>query len=558
MRLKPLLMLLLLLPHTLWGSGLSDSLIGQLQNRAKQAPEMVAASCLQWLERTGISPKQRADLLLCLGTAQQENGAWDEALTYTQHAYQLFDSLEHVPGKIAALNNLGSIQLSLNNLQQAARYFNQVLADKRAGKSLQAFAMANLATVQEQQGDFEKAIQTHQKSIQLLEAAGERAKLPVAYHNLAVCYGMMGDYQKSETYELRALDAMNEAGDSDYLQALVRLTLGSLYLQTDRKSEASTQLQLGGKAAKKLQNPAFLANYYENMANLLEEEADFKAALGYRKQLDSLRFVQFESDKVAASAAAEKRFQADLAHRELALSEARAQKTEQFLWGSIMAGLLVLVLLVLLFRNYQLKRRSEKLLSIENQLLSQENTLARFETLRQQISPHFLFNALNTLQALIGSDTVAAQRFVRSFSRIFRRVLEAGQQPLTPLSAELEQVEAYLQLQELRFGGQLQLIDRIDEEMRSLWLPPFALQMLIENAIKHNQISEQQPLLIELSNEGRWLKVTNAIHKQPNPTESTGMGLQNIKARYQLLGNESPTFDNTGNFFIAKLPLLKP
>lgn len=558
MRFGKTLMLYLLLPHCVWGSVLTDSLLQRLQARAKQEPIQVAASCSEWLNRNDISAMQRAQLLLCLGTAEQETGALADALLHTQSAFLLFDSLAHAPGKFAALNNMGSIQMTLQNFTQAARYFEEVLDDQRAGDALQAFAMANLATVQEQQGDYDKAIQTHQKSIDLLRATGQRAKLPIAYHNLAVCYGMMGNYAASERYELQALQALESSETNDYLEALIRLTLGSLYLETGQLAAARAQLSRGGAAAQSLNNPEFLANYFENMANLLEMEQDFQQALVFRKQLDSLRSRQYESNQLEAAAKAEKKFQTDLAKRELALAEARAQKTEQLLWGSVLAGLLALASLALLFRNYQLKKRSEKLLSIENQLLSQENAMARFETLRQQISPHFLFNALNTLQALIGSDTTAAQRFVRAFSRIFRRVLEAGQQPLTPLSAELEQVEAYLQLQELRFGGQLQLIDRIDEEMRSLWLPPFALQMLIENAIKHNQISEQQPLLIELSNEGRWLKVTNAIHKLSSPTESTGTGLQNIKARYQLLGHDSPTFDNTGNFFIAKLPLVQP
>lgn len=198
--------------------------------------------------------------------------------------------------------------------------------------------------------------------------------------------------------------------------------------------------------------------------------------------------------------------------------------------------------------------KADLLLKAEQQKRQQIHS--QFEILKHQINPHFLFNSMNILSTLIPNEPEKALKFTTQFSNTYRRVLELGEELLISLEEELEFVESYLFLQKMRFTENLNINLDITEEDKKKSLPPFALQLLIENAIKHNIVAMEQPLFIQVNIEDAYLMVKNNLQPRHNKIDSTKIGLQNLKARYQLLTEKTMEFGQKGDFFVAKIPLL--
>jgi len=189
-------------------------------------------------------------------------------------------------------------------------------------------------------------------------------------------------------------------------------------------------------------------------------------------------------------------------------------------------------------------------------LLEKENIRAQFEALKNQVNPHFLFNSLSVLASLIPKDTDKALEFVNEFSKIYRYVLEIKDQSAVELGSELKFVKSYIYLQKIRFSDNLDLDLRIDPNRMAELILPLSVQMLIENAIKHNEISDIQPLTITITNNDKSLIIKNNLHPVMYDESSSKTGLKNLKDRYKLLSDLEPVFFIEENEFIAELPFL--
>lgn len=198
-------------------------------------------------------------------------------------------------------------------------------------------------------------------------------------------------------------------------------------------------------------------------------------------------------------------------------------------------------------------RRAEQLANSLKQELSQ----IKFEVLKSQINPHFMFNSLNVLSGLIDKDTAKAQQFIDEFSHIYRYVLETIEQPVSTLEKELDFARSYLFLQQIRYGDNLSYSVKIPGELLRLFMPPLSLQIVLENAMKHNIINASKPLRIELYSEGKSLVVKNNIQPKISSGASTGLGLKNLTRRYAMISNEAPVFSVDTNDYLAILPLIE-
>ncbi len=205
--------------------------------------------------------------------------------------------------------------------------------------------------------------------------------------------------------------------------------------------------------------------------------------------------------------------------------------------------------------------RTKQLTEANTQLLKvqKENLQSQFEVLKQQVNPHFLFNSLNVLTSLIKVDPDLAELFTERLSKVYRYVLENKEKELVSLSTELEFLKAYLFLLEIRFLKKLFIETKIDKSYHDYLILPIAIQLIIENAIKHNTFSKIQPLKIEIFvDEQQRLNIVNNLNLRESKFISTGVGLENINRRYALVSDQKPEFIKTSEHFIAKLPLLKP
>jgi len=207
----------------------------------------------------------------------------------------------------------------------------------------------------------------------------------------------------------------------------------------------------------------------------------------------------------------------------------------------------------------RVKESSESLTEARTQLinLQKENLQSQFDVLKQQVNPHFLFNSLNVLTSLIKLEPDLAEKFSEQLSKVYRYVLENKDNELVDLHTELNFLDAYIFLLNLRFVDKLKVNIDIPAHRRSDQIIPLAMQLLIENAIKHNTMSKSEPLTIDIFiDSDNFLNIVNNLQERPSQLVSTGVGLKNIQNRYLLLNNTEPVFEKTNTHFIAKVPLV--
>lgn len=189
--------------------------------------------------------------------------------------------------------------------------------------------------------------------------------------------------------------------------------------------------------------------------------------------------------------------------------------------------------------------------------LQRENLQLRFETLKQQLNPHFLFNSLNTLASLIGRDDARAQSFIDGFSAVYRYTLDVIDRPTVALSEELAFAREYLSLQQTRFRDGVIVETRVDGALLQRQVPPLAVQALLENALKHNAATREAPLRIFIESEDDALIVRNALQPRHTQERRSGVGMENLRQRYALVSDQSPRITVTDHEYIVALPLLK-
>lgn len=226
---------------------------------------------------------------------------------------------------------------------------------------------------------------------------------------------------------------------------------------------------------------------------------------------------------------------------------------------SLRFSLAVSAVLSLFFYYFVEREHSRQKLQQEGYRVAQlqkETFQAQLEALKNQVDPHFLFNSLNVLGSLIHLDADRAGQFLGQLSDVYRALLDAGTQPLVPLRSEMALIRAYASLMETRFGEAL----RVEWDIAPAWeqtlVPPTAVQMLLENAIKHNGSTTRKPLIIKVSAANGLLVVENNRQPRTNAVTSTHLGLQNIQRRYHHLTDRPVEIVPTAAAFIVRLPLL--
>jgi sensor histidine kinase YesM len=198
--------------------------------------------------------------------------------------------------------------------------------------------------------------------------------------------------------------------------------------------------------------------------------------------------------------------------------------------------LLGTILYIAIIQSLRSAKEREKF-RVENISLQSENLKAQLNQLRQQVNPHFLFNSLSTLRSMVRNNDPQSEEYILKLSDVYRQILQKRESAVVTLGEELEFLKAYIYLLKLRHENALSVEIKINDESLQYNLPAFALQLLVENCIKHNIVSEAHPLSIEIFQpEASIITVSN--NYQPNNTsdESFGLGTENLKTRYELLG----------------------
>jgi LytS/YehU family sensor histidine kinase len=195
----------------------------------------------------------------------------------------------------------------------------------------------------------------------------------------------------------------------------------------------------------------------------------------------------------------------------------------------------------------------------EKEALQIQKNQSELHSLKQQVNPHFLFNSLNSLSSLISDDPEKAEKFLDEMSKVYRYMLRSNEDGLTSLDQEMLFIQSYFHMLKTRYGDGLEMHILIEDHFLEYKLPPFTLQMLVENAVKHNMILKQNPLQISIKTVGNGkLIVSNNLQRKINRVESTKVGLNNIIKKYQLMKHEAISIMDDGKEFAVTVPLIAP
>lgn len=225
---------------------------------------------------------------------------------------------------------------------------------------------------------------------------------------------------------------------------------------------------------------------------------------------------------------------------------------DSFLWTIYFAvGITIVISLILHAHEFLMRGRQA---TLDAEVLQKESAIAKYESLKNQVSPHFLFNSFNALTNLVYEDQDKAAKFIKQLSEVYRYVLDTREKEVVPLREERKFLDAYLFLQQIRFGDKLNLTIQLDD-LKCL-VAPLVLQILVENAIKHNIVSEENPLQINIYAKDEFIVVENNLQqKSVIVNDSSGVGLDNIKKRYAFLSDRPVEILNDKKF-IVRIPIL--
>ncbi|MGH1516960.1 sensor histidine kinase [Chryseobacterium sp. JK1] len=217
----------------------------------------------------------------------------------------------------------------------------------------------------------------------------------------------------------------------------------------------------------------------------------------------------------------------------------------------ILINLTIYMFLYLLYQTYNSQQ-----IKFELEQIRTDNLNAQYELLKQQINPHFLFNSLNTLKSMIDIKDESSGDFVVRLADFYRFTLDNRKMDLIPLKKELAILEAYVFLLTSRFEDGIEFKIDIQEEILNSYIPPFTLQLLCENCIKHNVVSLANPLIIRLYSDQEYIIIENNFQPKNIPQESAGIGIENIRERYKHFAEKEMTILHNDANFTVKLPII--
>uniref|UniRef100_UPI00404B5054 sensor histidine kinase n=2 Tax=Flavobacterium sp. TaxID=239 RepID=UPI00404B5054 len=211
------------------------------------------------------------------------------------------------------------------------------------------------------------------------------------------------------------------------------------------------------------------------------------------------------------------------------------------------------VLLLIISKTIFLIEKSKQD-AVEKEVLKQKSLQNELDALKSQINPHFLFNSLNTLSLLVREDQNAAVKFINKLSFLFRYILQSQDQSLVTVEEELKVLDSYVHLIKQRYQENFNISININSQMLKSKIPILALQVLVENAVKHNEISIKKPLYMEFYSENNWIVAKNVLQKRIGNIESTNTGLKNLNTRVKIHMDDEIKIEKNETHFTVKIP----
>ncbi len=549
-----------------------------------------------------------------------ENTDLSISIKYVNQAIKIADSLGAHKESVTFLTQralyyqrMGVFQRSIEDLMKALR-----IAEKYKFRSAEINTYGRLAEFYGSVDSFKVSEKYYLKIMKMFKEDGSNKFNYILYANYAHTLSNLGRYEEAINYFKQCLGKRmpngNDAPYYDFNQASILLNIGSTYLLWGKLKEAEQYFNLSLK--RNINEPRYLLTIFRDMgslylkrkeyklaeqyffksititerakmyqflpetyflvANLMEATGREKEWVKYYKKFyeskDSLMGagvanktnelqIQYETEK--------KDHEISLLNKDKELIETRSKRDVLIRNSVILILVLVLTFVFVLIRNINLKRKAYKTIEQQNDIIEQrnaeleeynidlrkENISANYEVLKSKVNPHFLFNSLGSLSAMVTTNPDAME-FVGKFAKLYRLILESGDRQTITLREEIEVLNSYIYLEKVRYRGDVVADINIPSSLMDKTLPPFALQIVVENALKHNIISEEKKLYITIESEGNYIIVRNNLQKKQRGVVSTHTGQNNITARYLHLTTAQPSFTQTTTEYIVRIPLI--
>ncbi len=553
------------------------------------------------------SKKWQGTALNMLGGTYHMKGDFVAALNEYKKALSSFMDAGELKNVASIYNNMGLIYRAQGNTARALEFYEKYLS---IGEQLQnthiiATANNNLGNLYRDLNNYPKALEYYKRGLQLAEKTNNKASIAIGYNNIGTIYSVEKKYPQALEYYRKSLEIRKAIDDLRGLSS-VFTNIGQVFKEEKNYSKALEYIRKAIEIREKLSDKAGLAESYFQMGETFTAKKNFAKAtewcaksLAFSKQIGALddeldacdclyqaykgmgqsgkalawheRFVTIndslhkaETEKRLEQMEFAKQVMADsLGQEEEKLKmkmgyQNEVRKRERITNILFVAGLVVLALAVGFWSRMLYFRKYSQMFQHKAENLEKQQLLNEIALLKIQVNPHFLFNSLSILSSLVRVNPDLSEQFIDQLSRSYRYILEQKEQSLVTLRTELEFIKSYSFLLKIRFENKFDLrFDLPDEVLDQYKIAPLTLQLLIENAVKHNRMSAKEPLIVEVFSENnQTLIVKNRLQLRTTPASSTGVGLQNIINRYALLTDRPVWAGEREDEFVVRVPLL--
>jgi tetratricopeptide (TPR) repeat protein len=521
-----------------------------------------------------------------LGVINLNKADYQKALYYLITALKLNEENKNNKAYASTCNNIGSVYFHLKKYNMALLYYQKSLTAKLAlgSKKEASSTYNNIGSIYMKTNNIVSCIRYYNLALENATIHKDTYNISIALMNLGEAYYDKTDYPKALRYYHKA-QKINTIRNDKFHLANAFYAIGKINLKQGNLAQAEQSLLNGLQISDDGGMRSVLLNIHKELSTFYEKKEQYPLSLKYYKSYHELSDSIYNTETEKQISEIQSKYEnvqkdkkIELLEVNNALQESNLSKANLFRNVLIIGFCLIIIILLVLIRNIILKQRVNKILleknaeielqqlKIErqnnelknyNQELMKDNISAKYEVLKSKINPHFLFNSLNTLSNLIIKDTPQAILFVTRFSKLYRQILDLANHQLITVDEELDFVNEYIYLQKIRFKDYLFFEITSENSIANTGhIPPFCLQMIIENVLKHNLVSRKHKLEISIVISRHKIVVSNNIQPKAAEKTSTGFGQKNIIDRYKLISELVPTFERTDTFYVSSLPII--
>lgn len=526
----------------------------------------LAKQSLAKSEESG-SAKWKGFALNRLGTLYDVKGKPDSATIFLIRGLKIFEEIRHLPGLAAVYQNMGVMHYYQKDFDRALENYRKALAlrEQTGEMSYVAQLYNNIGSVLRRKKEYDSAIVYYKKALEIKKGLDDKQSLASSLINISVAYQYKNDFAAAIEYGNQAAALCRETGN-DYDLASAHIGLGEIYLKMKHPREAFAQARAALALAQKLKSNELLFNIYEELALCDTLAGDYKAAFSDYVNAMYYKDQVYTKEKAEAISRLQTFYETEKKDNEIRVLNAdneTRRKQQSYLLAILLLSVVLLVIASWAFLN---KQRDNRLLrkqkfEIESKTELLKEQAAQIARLSSQMNPHFLFNALNSLQKFVLSkDETRTLAYISQLSALMRDTLNNSSKAYITLQEELEYLGKYLSFEKNLMGDELRFtVDTDSVDRANTLIPPMLIQPLVENAIKHGLAgkSGNKEVFVGFSAENQHLRVTvrdngvGRIGARPgHQSKALGITQSRLRSEFEKQGMATPP---SGVFAICDL-----